>query len=142
MDVSAREGPPAAQYNALIVDRVLAFAFPCLGVDENDVAPDDENMVGVWFVIIAITGPSACVWFLRRVFDVYGVDEYCRRVSSHPLSDHLGGLLLTQDTSLDRTRFEVGGDGWVVDLVGEGRTRHPEVSAPVLECLMDGLMPE
>jgi len=84
VNVSAREGPPAAQYDALIVDSVLAFAFPCLGVDENDVASDDENMVGVWFVLIAITGPSACGRFLWCVFDVHGVDEYCRRVPGHP----------------------------------------------------------
>ena len=142
VDVSAGEGSSAAQHDAFVVDGVLAFAFPGFGVDENDVASDDENMIGVWFVLIVITGSSACVWFLWCVFDVYGVDEYCRRVPDHPLSDHLGGLLLTQDTSLDRTGFEVGGYGWVVDLVGEGCACHPEVSASVLECLVDGLVSE
>ena len=140
VDVSAREGSPATQYDALVVDSVLAFAFPCLGVDENDVAPDDEDMICVWLILI--TGSSAGVCVLWCVFDMYRVDEYCRRVSSHPLSDRLGGLLLAQDTGLDRTGFEVGGYGWVVDLVGEGRACYPEVSAPVLECLMDGLVPE
>lgn len=142
MNVSAGEGPPAAQHYTLVVDGVLAFAFPGFGVDENDMASDDEDMICIRFVLIAITGLSAGGRVLWCVFDVYGVDEYCRRVSSHPLSDHLRGLLLTQDTRLDRTRFEVGGYGWVVNLVGEGCACHPEVSASVLECLVDSLVPE
>ena len=98
VDVSAGEGSPAAQYDALVVDGVLAFAFPGFGVDENDVASDDEDMICVWLILI--TGSSAGGRVLWCVFDVYGVDEYCRRVPGHPLSDHLGGLLLAQDASL------------------------------------------
>ena len=140
VNVSAGEGPSAAQYDALVVDGVLAFAFPGFGVDENDVASDDEDMICVW--LIRITGSSAGGRVLWCVFDVYGVDEYGCRVPGHPLSDYLGGLLLAQDASLDRTGFEVGGDGWVVDLVGEGCACHSEVSASVLECLVDGLVSE
>lgn len=140
MNVSAGESPPAAQYDALVVDGVLAFAFPGFGVDENDMASDDEDMICVWLILI--TGSSAGGRVLWCVFDVYRVDEYGRWVPGHPLSDYLGGLLLAQDASLDRTGFEVGGYGWVVDLVGEGCARHSEVSASVLECLMDGLVSE
>ena len=128
--MAAGEGPPAAQYDALVVDGVLAFAFPGFGVDENDVASDDEDMICVWLILI--TGSSAGGRVLWCVFDVHGVDEYCRRVPGHPLSDYLGGLLLAQDTSLDRTGLEVMAGlsiWWVRDAPATPKCLRPSWSA-------------
>jgi len=49
-------------------------------------------------------------------------------------------ILLTMCAGKGKTRWEKGGGARVRG--GEGGPCHSEVSAPVLECLVDGLVPE